>query len=336
MWLFAVRTGFSRKPALMTEVAHAPAGRSRGAGLPSATRPATLSVVLLALLARREQGFRRADLEALGVPDRAYARGVLAFLDLLERSRPHRLKKGFLGARQQAAARRDPELVRSFLRRQLSEGCRRALGPAHDPEALADLGRRDLHSGDLAEAVARLLLPSAGADAPQSAPEKRDKTATCLKALHDAILHCDDLDWLAHEAGVSLDWLSGELGIAPQAAAPWATAAAASAPHGATGRGPASPASPGQGPASSGPRSASLGSTPIGLPDATGPALHAAGTFRIARQEDDRPVLAHVYFERPADRGSLDPLGPEHAGWFEQLALRLLDVADSLRRGSAE
>jgi hypothetical protein len=286
-------------------------------------------VVLLALLARREQGFRRADLETLGVPDRAYARGVLAFLDLLERSRPHRLKKGFLEARQQAAARRDPERIRSFLRRQLSEGFRRARGPAHDPGALADLGRRDLHSGDLAEAVARLLAPPAGADPPQPAPEKRDKTATCLKALHDAILHCDDLDWLAHEAGISLDWLSGELGIAPRAAAPWATATGTFAPHGATGRGPASPASPGPG-------SAPLGSTPIALPDAPGPALHAAGTFRIARQEDDRPVLAHVYFERHAEPASLDPLGPEHAAWFEQLALRLLDVADSLRRGPAE
>jgi len=310
----------------MTELAPAPAARSRGAGLPSATRPATLSVVLLALLARREQGFRRADLEALGVPDRAYARGVLAFLDLLERSRPHRLKKGFLEARQQAATRRDPELIRSFLRRQLSEGCRRALGPAHDPEALADLGRRDLHSGDLAEAVDRLLAPPAGAEHRQSVPEKRDKTATCLKALHDAILHCDDLDWLAHEAGISLDWLSGELGIAPCDAAHWATAPDTFAPHGATGRGPSS----------SGPRLAPLGSAPINLPDASGPALHAAGTFRIARQQDDRPVLAHVYFERPAEPGWLDPLGPEHAPWFEQLALRLLDVADSLRRESAE
>jgi hypothetical protein len=316
----------------MTEVAHAPAGRSRGAGLPSATRPATLSVVLLALLARREQGFRRADLEALGVPDRAYARGVLAFLDLLERSRPHRLKKGFLEARQQAATRRDPELIRSFLRHQLSEGLRRALGPALEPEALADLGRRDLHSGDLAEAVDRLLAPPADADARRSTPEKRDKTATCLKALHDAILHCDDLDWLAHEAGISLDWLSGELGIAPHDAAPWATATDTLSSHaarGATGRDPAASASPG-------PRSAPPESAPIGLSDAANPTVHAAGTFRIARQEDDRPVLAHVYFERPADPGSLDPLGPEQAPWFEQLALRLLDVADSLRRGSAE
>jgi len=295
--------------------------RARGQGLPSATRPATLSVVLLALTASREQGFRRSDLETLGVPDRAYAGGVLRFLDLLERSRPHRPKKALLDARARAAERCDPGLIRSFLLGQLAEGCRRGIGPDFDPEWLGELGLADLHSGDL-DAIAERLLDAAVRSRPDSLrPEKRDKTATCLKALHDAILRSDDSAWLADQSGLSLDWLAEQPGIDARQAFPWSSTVK-KGQAGATGPRPVGTLASGPG---------------IGVPSGQGTTLREAGSFRVAREEDDRPVIARVYFERRETPGQpewLEELGPKHAAWLEQTALRLLDMADSLRRGT--
>jgi len=108
--------------------------------LPRASRPATFTVALLALLARREQGFRQLDLERLGVPDPTYARGVLTFLDVLEHSRPFRLKPSFLEARERARIQQHPGSIRVFLQNQLVEACRGALHTDREPDGLTKLG----------------------------------------------------------------------------------------------------------------------------------------------------------------------------------------------------
>ncbi len=297
-------------------------GHTRPQGLPLATRPATLSVVLLALTARREQGFRRTDLDSLSIPDRAYARGVLAFLDLLERSRPHRPKRALLEVRARAAARHDPKVIRSFLRHQFAEGCRRVIGPDFDPDSLGEMGLADLHSGDLDEVLDGLIDAALQSNPNLPGRDKRDKTTTCLKALHDAILHCDDPAWLAEEAGLSLDWLTEQLGVPAREACPWSSTGRPNRPVAA--RPQQDLRAPQPGPAAT-------------LPSVAGVTLFEAGSFRIAREADDRPVVARVYFERRENSSEadwLEQLGPEQASWYEQTALRLLDIADSLRRNA--
>lgn len=308
------------------------ARRARIHRLPCATRPATLNSVLIALMAPEGQRLGQAELGELGVSDPCRAGPVLDFLGLVEESRPPTLGCGFLEARQKARDARDARPLREFLREQLLAGCRSVISKALEPEGLEDLGQTRLHPRNLNNLVNGLHA------ALRDDVRWEKQTANCLKALHDAVLNCDDPKRLLQQSAVrsatptTLESLARRLGVKVEEVLPWAAPSNGAGAPAAAGRGPASGASPG-------PRIAPPGSTLIGLPDATGPALHAAGTFRIARRQDDRPVLAHVYFERPGgpDAGGwLDPLGPEHAAWFEQLALRLFDLADSLRRGATE
>ena len=136
---------------------------ARARAFPCASRPATLSVVLLALVAKEEQGFRQNDLGRVEfVPDKAYARGVLTFLDLLEKGRSHTLKSEYLAARKVAGKEQNFSRIQTFLQDRLEAGCRFRVGPRGAQGACA-AGREELHSAELDELVDALLneLPPA-------------------------------------------------------------------------------------------------------------------------------------------------------------------------------
>jgi len=54
-----------------------------------------------------------------------------------------------------------------------------------------------------------------------TSPERKRRTARCLKALHSAILRCGDAEWLAYEARIAFDWIVQRLLVNRQEALPW-------------------------------------------------------------------------------------------------------------------
>jgi hypothetical protein len=301
---------------------------------PCATRPSTLRIVLLSLLAEEDQRFGREELKQLGVPDVANAPKVLKFLDVLERSRRPRLNTAFIAERRKAVVEQNPDTVKAFLQKQLQEGCRKAVGEMRVPnDELRSLGHEGLHSDDLNRLVNGLLQPQSGGGNEQMSGNKPSSVPTCLKALHDAVAHCDNLEWLARESDEDVAQVSQKLKVTLEGACPssWlrdvkddfkGSAASKSADPAALR--PSSGVFEG--------RQQKRRQADDVLRDTEYPICHSMGPYRVD-YIGDYPVYARVWFD---SRGNLDGLErpeAEQAKWLGHLAARLRDEADRLRQG---
>lgn len=157
--------------------------------LPRASRKSVLRVFLEVLDADSSRAFTQKSLEDRGVPDHKNAKALLGFLDLLTES--NHLKEDLF-----VANRNKPERLRKFLREQLVTACS-IVDADCDKEKLSDLGDKDLGKKELDD----LLLDSLPTLDKEQNRQTRSNMKSCMRALHDAIRHCDNKKWLAIEAG---------------------------------------------------------------------------------------------------------------------------------------